>query len=442
MKHTIIETGIPKTDSIMEEKKPLFKKGERAALLSAAVLLILSVLKGAVSLISGSVALLADSIHSFSDIFSSVAVWAGLKLVQKKPTERFPYGYYKAESLALLAVAVTIIVSGILIVREAVDKIFAPGTVLYPLIVLAAAGASGIVSYFLGRYKKNVGSAIGSQSLIGEGQHSLVDVYTSLLVLVGVLVSILGYPLGEVLAGFVIGAYVVKVGLWFGKDAVLVLMDACLNPQKAKEMSEIAERVRGVEGVHDLKLHKSGPVSFAEMHVNIQEDLSVEKSHEIANEIEKRIKERFKDIESITIHVEPAQMVKVKVGIPVVEDKGMESVTSAHFGNIRLFVFIELENKQVRDIYFKTNPGARDERKKGIRAAQFLVDEKVNVVLTGGMGEGPFHLLRDSMVQIYVLPERAQVKEAIHLFNTDKLEKMSTPTEKDEANRGKHRSID
>ncbi len=113
----------------MDEKNHLFRKGERAAIVSAAVLLAFGILKGTVSVISGSVALLADSIHSFADIFSSIAVWAGLKLVQKKPTERFPYGFYKAETLALLIVAVTIVVSGVLMLKEAVDKLFEPGVV-------------------------------------------------------------------------------------------------------------------------------------------------------------------------------------------------------------------------------------------------------------------------------------------------------------------------
>ena len=422
----------------MDEKKLLFIKGERAAVISAAVLLVFSILKGTVSLISGSVALLADSIHSFADIFSSIAVWAGLKLVQKKPTERFPYGYYKAETLALLIVAVTIVVSGVLILKEAVDKLFEPTTVLFPSVVLAVAAFSGLVSYFLGRYKKSVGSLIGSQSLVGEGQHSLVDVYTSLLVFAGVLFASLGYPVAEVLAGFAIGLYVMKVGVFFGKDAVLVLMDACLSPQKASEIKDIAEKVRGVSGVHDLKLHKSGPVSFGEMHIEVEETLPLEKAHEISDEIEEKIRERFKDIESITIHVEPAHRDRTKVCVPVVEDKGMESKTSTHFGNIPLFAFIELEKDQVINVYFKANPAAGDERKRGIRAAQFLTDEKVNVVLTGGMGEGPFHLLRDKMVEIYVLPERVQLREAIHLLTTDKLERMSMPIEKSEANDVEH----
>jgi cation diffusion facilitator family transporter len=416
----------------MNEKNQLFRKGERAAIISAAVLLAFSILKGTVSIISGSVALLADSIHSFADIFSSIAVWAGLKLVQKKPTERFPYGYYKAETLALLIVAVTIVASGILILKEAVDKLFTHNVVLFPSIVLAVAAFSGLVSYLLGRYKKSVGTLIGSQSLVSEGQHSLVDVYTSLLVFIGVLFAILGYPVAEAVAGLAIGLYAMKVGLWFGKDAVLVLMDACLSPQKAREMKEIAEKVKGVIGVHDLRLHKSGPVSFGEMHIEVQEALPLEKAHEISDEIEEKIKERFKDIESITIHVEPAFKQKVKVGIPVVEDQGLESKTSAHFGNVPFFAFIELENNQIGNVHVKVNKAARMARKKGINAAQFLVDEKVDVFLSGGMGEGSFHLLRANLVQIFVLPEQVELKEAIRLLSENKLERMTAPFEKNE----------
>jgi cation diffusion facilitator family transporter len=417
----------------MDEKNRLFRKGEKAAIISAAVLLAFSILKGTVSVISGSVALLADSIHSFADIFSSIAVWAGLKLVQKKPTERFPYGYYKAETLALLIVAMTIVVSGVLILKEAVDRFFEPSVILFPSVVLVVAAFSGLVSYFLGRYKKRVGRLIGSQSLVGEGQHSLVDVYTSLLVFAGVLFSSLGYPLAEVLAGFAIGLYVMKAGVWFGKDAVLVLMDACLSPQKAREMKEIAEKVRGVIGVHDLRLHKSGPVSFGEMHIEVEEALPLEKAHEVSDEIEEKIRERFKDIESITIHVEPAQKQKIKVGIPVVEDKGLESKTSAHFGNAPFLAFIELQNNQTKYAYIKVNRAARIARKKGIGAAQFLVDEKVDIALAGGMGEGPFHVLRDNLVQIFLLPRQVALKEAIRLLNENQLERMTVPFEKKEA---------
>jgi cation diffusion facilitator family transporter len=417
----------------MDEKDTLFKKGEKAASLSAFVLLAVTILKGIVSLISGSVALLADSIHSFADIFSSIAVWTGLKLVRKQPTERFPYGYYKAETFALLIVAVTIATSGILILKEAVDRFFEPTTVLFPSVVLVVAAFSGVVSYFLGRYKKNVGNLSGSQSLIGEGQHSMVDVYTSLLVFVGVFFASLGYPMAEVLAGLAIGVYIIKIGLMFGRDAILVLMDASLSSQQIKEMKEIAESVPGVLSVHNLRFRKSGPVSFGEMHIEVQQELALDRAHTISSEVEERIKKRFKEVESVTVHVGLTHKERLKIGIPVIEDKGMESITSLHFAKAPLFALIEIEKGQVRNIGFKVNKAAKLQRKKGVIAAQFLVNERVDTILAGSVGEGPFHVLRDNLIQIYVLPARLEIREALRLLNENKLEKMTEPTEQDGA---------
>lgn len=424
----------------MDEKSLLFKKGEKAAKLSAIVLLAFSVMKGVVAIVSGSVALLADAIHSFADVFSSVAVWVGLKFIQRKPTERFPYGYFKAETLALLTVSVTIAASGVLILKEAVDKIFEPTAILFPAFVLTVSAFSALVSYILSKYKKNVGSLIGSQSLVGEGQHSMVDVYTSLLVFVGVLFSSFGYFVAEILAGLAIGVYVIKVGLWFGKDAVLVLMDASLSTQRGKELKETAESVRGVVAAHSIRLRESGPVSFGEMHIEVEKNLPLDKAHAISSEVEEKIRQRFKDVESITIHVGLAHKEKMKIGVPIREDKGLESVTSPHFGNVPFFAFIETEKGQIANVYVKANKAAGRTRKRGIEAARFLVKEKVDVVLAGGIGKGPFHSLKDSMVQIYLLPKRVQLEEAIRLLNEDKLETMRAPIEIHEAENAKWES--
>ncbi len=106
----------------MGKNRLLFKQGEKAAKLSTIVLLALGILKGTVAVVSGSVALLAGTIDSFSDVFSSIAVWTGLKIAKKKPTERFPYGYYKAETFALLTVSLIIVASSILIMLESFQK--------------------------------------------------------------------------------------------------------------------------------------------------------------------------------------------------------------------------------------------------------------------------------------------------------------------------------
>jgi len=296
----------------MAENRLSFKEGEKAAKLSTIILLSLGILKGVVSFTSGSVALLAGTIDSFSDVLSSIAVWVGLKIARKKPTERFPYGYYKAETFALLIVSTIIVASSILIMMESFQKFFVVHVVSFLDVALVVSALSMIIYYLLAKYKMKVGRQIGSQALISEGLHSKVDVYTSLLVFAGVFLALIGFQFGEALIGFVIGAYVLARGLLFGKDAVLVLMDVSPSPQKGKEMRIIAESVPGVKGTHDVRLRKSGPVFFCEIHLELQEGLSLERAHLISEAVEARIKEHFKDLELITVHVGLAHRKKNK----------------------------------------------------------------------------------------------------------------------------------
>jgi cation diffusion facilitator family transporter len=95
------------------EKVQLLQKGARAAKTSTYVTIALTGLKATVGLLSGSIALLADAVHSLSDIFTSLAVWLGMKLSQRRPSERFSYGFYRVETLAFLAVSVVVTVSGV-----------------------------------------------------------------------------------------------------------------------------------------------------------------------------------------------------------------------------------------------------------------------------------------------------------------------------------------
>ncbi len=414
----------------MGDKRLSLKKGEEAARLSTIILLALGILKGLTSLASGSVALLAGSIDSFSDVFSSIAVWVGLRIAKKKPTERFPYGYYKAETFALLSVSLILIASSIFIMLDSFEKLFEVYVISFSDIALAVAGLSTVVYYALARYKSRVGRKIGSQALISEGVHSMIDVYTSLLVFLGVILAVLGYSVGEALIGFIIGLYVFVRALFFGKDAALVLMDVSPNPKMAKQISEIAQSVRGVIGTHDIRLRKSGPVLFGEVHVELQEGLSLEKAHVISEEVERKIKERFQDIELVTVHIGLSHKKKMRIGIPVEKDNGLDSPVNRHFATTPFFAFIDIESGQTISFYVKQNEAAFMPRKKGIQAANLLVKENVDGVIASNIGEAPFHVLSDSLVLLYRLPNVIKISEVILLLNQNRLEKMTEPTQK------------
>jgi predicted Fe-Mo cluster-binding NifX family protein len=275
-----------------------------------------------------------------------------------------------------------------------------------------------------------VGRQVGSQALISESLHSMVDVYSSLLVFVGVFLAVIGYPTGEAIIGFVIGLYVLIRGLLYGKDAALVLMDVLPSPQNVKKMEEIAKSVQGVRGTHEVRLRKSGPVFFGELHLELQEGLSLEKAHVISDEVETRIKEHFKDLELTTVHVGLAHKKTMRVAIPIDADKGLGSLTRLHFGSALYFAFIDVEEGQIVGFYVKENKGAKLSHKKGIQAADLLVGENVDVALAASIGEGPFHVLGDKLIGIYKLLDSMKIREAISRLNQNLLEKIVLPAGK------------
>ncbi len=410
-----------------EEKIASLIKGEKAARTSAMAATLLLLSKGIAGVFSGSIALLADAVHSFSDVAACVAVWFGLRLAKKKPTESFPYGFYKAETFASLLVSVVIVVSGVQILLESVKRLLAPSAVSFAILAMSVAGSSALLSYVLAQYKSRIGKQINSQALLSEGKHSMIDVYLSLTVLAGVLASSLGYWWIEPLAGLLIGIVVVRVGLGLGKDAALVLMDACLRPQYIQQIIAAARSVQGVRGVHNVKIRRSGPYIFGDLHLEVDERISVEKTHEISEEVEQKIKESIGEIDSITIHPEPGFRERLRAAIPVSEDNGLKSTPSHHLGEAPYFLLVDLDRGQIQSWRLTQNPGAELERKKGITAARFLIDNKTDALLTKEIGEGPFHLLRDNLVKIYKIPNGLDPSGVLQALRNKELDMIISP---------------
>jgi cation diffusion facilitator family transporter len=411
----------------MIDRKLVLKKGERVAQISALTIGLLGLIKLFIAFVSNSVALFADAAHSLIDIFACIAVYIGLWFARRDPTEKFPYGYYKVETFAALIVSIIILVVGVEILRESILKFLTPSEINSPLIVLLIAFISAVISYFLSEYKVRTGKAINSQALISEGKHSRIDIYSATIVFIGVSFSYFGLFWVEALAGIVIGGLIIWLGVNLGKDATLVLMDAALKSDYINKIRQIAESVQGVYKVSNIKMRRSGPFVFGEIQIYVTEELNVEKAHRISEEVEFKIKEAVKEIDSLIIHVEPIKKESFTVAIPVDENKGLESRLCAHFGRAPLFFIVKVDKKKIREWSIRENPGIKLEKKRGISAAKFLVEKKVDVVLANELGEGPFHLLKDNFVDIYKFSNITEVSEVLNALLDGALQKMEAP---------------
>jgi len=286
-----------------DPKTVLLQNGITVSRRSTLVLVVVFITKSTVGLLSGSIALLADAAHTIMDIAGSMIVWLGLRLSTKEPTDRFPYGFYKAESICTLIVCIIMIFTGVEILWDSMERLYVPSTISFRLVVIAVALGSSVVSYFLARYKETVGREINSQDLRVESKHSLADVLNSGLVCASVLFTYLNVSWVEPLAAIIISAFILWAAVTFGKDSVFSLMDVSPQPAMRKAIEETMVGTPAVKGVHALKVRKSGPFVFVEAHVEVDGRTTVEKAHMIADEVQGRVKKRFREVDSIAIHI-------------------------------------------------------------------------------------------------------------------------------------------
>ncbi len=405
----------------MENGGEIFDRGERIAKIGFAVVAVLGALKGVVGYISGSVSLQAQAVDALTDLVSLVAVYSGLRLSRRPPSERFSYGYYRVETLVSLLVALVILATGGFMIVESARRVFDPVSVSEPLIVVGTAALSIPVLLWLGRYSRRVGEEINSQAVMSQSEDFMSDVYSSGVVIVGVAGSWIGYPVTEGLAGCLISLLIIRVGLGLSWSGLLVLMDAVENPDRLIEVKQLAESVHGVVEARHVRMRRSGPFCFGEVTILVPEGLSVDKAHRLSHMVEDAVKKRISSLESLVVHIEPIERESNRVAMPINVDAGLDSIVSEHFGSAPFFIFVDVGPEGFERWYTKKNPGLELEKKRGVAVTDMLAGEETTVLLSDELGEGPFHILRDNFVGVYPIEGGISVHDAVELFSSGEL---------------------
>jgi cation diffusion facilitator family transporter len=364
------------------------------------------------------VALVADALHSLSDVLGPIAVYFGLKLAQKEPNAKFPYGYSKAETIASLVVSFIIFITGVETLRQSIEKFGNPTPIHHHFAVIFAVLISLAITYYLYKYKAKVGKEIGSDAMVGEGTHSLVDFYTTIAVLFAVIGSYFGYYLLEPIVGGIISIIVIALGLKMIKNDIYMLMDFC-DEEIVEKIREITLSVKGVEGTHHLKARKSGPFIFCDMHIEVDENLSFKSAHKISEDVVDKIKENIKNISDITVHIDPIKKRYIKVAIPIdiVNDDRMNSAIASKFSLAKYFVIVNIDSYEylIKDIELKENLAKDLDKKKGIKIAEFLMENSINTVIVKEIGTGTYNALGNNYINV-IKTNKNTVKEAIDEF--------------------------
>jgi len=260
---------------------------------------------------SGSVALFAAGIDALSDTVTSVVVLAGLH-ISKRPADRgHPYGHAQAETLASLILAIVLFFAGLRVAFLAAEKFQSGATPVVSFELLMVTIAAIVVSGLLARYKITTGRETHSMAVTADGYHTLTDAVSAVAVLGGLVFVIIGHLWADSFVALGISALIVYWSLGIGRNALNVLMGASPGEDTMNKISSTCLEVPGVLGSHGYRARRVGSQIHADVHITVNPKITVEKSHDIATKVERRLKSKIPDLESVVVHIEPARRDKV-----------------------------------------------------------------------------------------------------------------------------------
>ena len=415
------------------DKVEKLRKGEKAALIGGISIVALAAIEILVGLISNAVILVSEALHNLTDSLTLFASWLGLRISRRKPTEKFPYGYYKAENLIAFFISIFILYAAIELMLEGYSKLFTSPEIKMPFQVLGITLISLLFSFFLSRYLKRIGKKINSQALIANAEERFAHVFSSIAVFVVILLATLQIPYVEGLATMLFSLIVLKAGIYSAKDSMLSLLDVAPSKELFEKVKKTILSVKGVEEVKNVKLRRAGPFVFGEAVIRVEKKIDVKKAHKIADNAERKVVEEIEEIQSLIIHIEPYEKEEMKIAVPISSDKGLNSKLMSNFGRANYFIFIYLDKRKgkIKDFYVKPNPFRKKQLRVGLHVAKFLVKERVDAVITKEIGEISFHTLTSNYIDIYKA-EKGSVKHLIEDFLKGKLNVLEKPTKKEE----------
>ena len=277
----------------------------RSTWVSVAVNLVLTVLQIGAGVVTKSQALVADGIHSLSDLVSDFVVLFANHHSQKDADEEHPYGHQRFETAASLALGMILMAVGGGMLWSAFLKLQTPADVA-PVHAgaLWVVGLALVAKELLFRYMLGVAKRVKSSMLVANAWHARSDAASSLVVGVGIIGSLMGYPILDPIAALIVGLMVARMGWKFGWEALHDLVDRAADEREVEAIRRTLVETPGVSGVHDVNTRKMGDMIVVDAHIEVDARLSVEAGHDIAVAARQRVLARHRVL-NLMAHVDP-----------------------------------------------------------------------------------------------------------------------------------------
>ena len=282
------------------DKSKVFEEARRAAWISIWTLVGIGVGEALVSAYTGSLTLFADGLDSMADALVSFIVWFGIRMLQKPKSRLFHFGYAKIESLAAFIAAVVILILASFITYNAYQRILNPVPLQNVEIVMLALAAAGGVSLHRAFKVRKVAKKYNLVSLNLDAKNSIKDGTASFVGLGSIIAAYFGIPYMDSVGSILIAVYIFFMSATAFKESTLVLIDGVKNPELQQEIASHIEKKFNVR-VEKILLRPLGRDFSAQVHVELDRNMTLDKAHETLTRIRNSLIEDFKAEDPVVI---------------------------------------------------------------------------------------------------------------------------------------------
>jgi cation diffusion facilitator family transporter len=281
------------------------KGGKKAALTAIIANCFLTVLNIGVGVFTGSSAFISEGAHTLSDIISTVIAYIGFRYGQKPADFKYPMGYARVEALSGLFIVVFLVIVSWEILEKASKQILFNQYSAPDIYVAIIAVVGIIVNLLASRYIIKIGTDIRSPAIIADGQHQRADVFTSVAILVGVLVSNMGYPILDPILAIIIGLIIIRTAIKIFIENVNHIVGRIPSEDFIEQIKDVANSVPQAQNAHAVKINNMGSYSTVSLHISLDEDTVLKESHKIAHDVQDKIMSEIPEIKYVTVHTCP-----------------------------------------------------------------------------------------------------------------------------------------
>lgn len=291
------------------------QKANRITIFGSIVNVVLTALKFIAGISGHSQAMIADAIHSLSDFVTDIVVLFGMFFSKKPVDNDHRYGHGKFETISTAVIAIVLGYVGFKMGFDGVHRIMhviqlgvfpeKPSAIAFWAAIISIAGKE-----ILYQVTAKIGKEIESPAIIANAWHHRSDAFSSIGTAIGIgVASFVGasWTILDPIAAIVVSVFIIKVAVDILLTCIGELTDKSFSEDKLKEIEFIAESIAGISQPHNVRTRMVGKVPVIDLHVRVDASMTVQSSHILATQLEKKLRSRFGDETIATVHIEPLE---------------------------------------------------------------------------------------------------------------------------------------